>query len=224
MVFRQIAQVFVPLTTPITSSASIFQTLFAQGKIACTTPAPGNNACITAADLMQFTDPSSVFPTQEFSARLVAKPITVTHTGPNPFFTVLFSGQPDYQNPYSQQGEFGIEREIAAGFSVSASYIYVHTLKLPVAIDINLLPAPLVPAGPAGIPIRQWAARRLPWRPRVLMAPSTFLTRPAPASPILVFSRPTNIVPRIRPLPGRHSRGQEKIQSSFGLHRKLYFQ
>jgi hypothetical protein len=154
--FRQIAQVFVPINTPITNSGTIFQTLFAQGKIQCTTPAPGNNACITPADLTQFTDPSSVFPTPGVPCPACAKPITVTHTGPTPFFTVLFSGQPDYQNPYSEQGEFGIEREIGGGLSVSASYIYVHTLKLPVAIDTNVLPAPFVSAGPANIPIRQW--------------------------------------------------------------------
>jgi len=142
--FRQIAQVFVPLTgapgNPSLTSAKIFQTLFAQGKVQCTTPAPGNAACITPADLAQ---PSLN--------------IAVTHTGPIPPLSVIFSGQPDYQNPYSQQGEFGIEREIGGGVSVSASYIYVHTLKLPVAIDINLLPAPFVPAGPANIPIRQWS-------------------------------------------------------------------
>ncbi len=165
--FRQIAQVFVPLTTPITSSATIFQTLFAQGKIAPCTLAPGQAACITPPDLTQFTDPSSVFgPPGVYCGGAVpfgspcptGKPITITHTGPNPFFTVLFSGQPDYQNPYSEQGEFGIEREIGGGLSVSASYIYVHTLKLPVAIDTNLLPAPFVQAGPANIQIRQWGA------------------------------------------------------------------
>jgi len=160
--FRQIAQVFVPLNTPITSSATIFQTLFAQGKVQCTTPAPGNAACITPADLTQFTDPSSVFPTPGVSCPSCARPITITHTGPNPFFTVLFSGQPDYRNPYSQQAELGIEREIAKGFSVSASYIYVHTIGLPVAIDTNLLPAPFAPIGPAGIPIRQWAGTSCP--------------------------------------------------------------
>ncbi len=155
--FRQIAQVFIPLNTPITNSGTIFQTLFAQGKIACTTPAPGQAACITATDLTQFTDPSSEFTAPGvFCGAPCAQPITITHTGPNPFFTVLFNGQPDYQNPYSEQGEFGVEREIAGGLSVSASYIYVHTLKIPVAIDTNLLPAPLAPAGPAGIPIRQW--------------------------------------------------------------------
>ena len=160
--FRQIAQVFVPLTTPITSSATIFQTLFAQGRIQCTTPAPGDAACITPADLSQFTDPSSVFPTPGVPCPACAQPITITHSGPNPFFTVLFSGQPDYRNPYSQQAEYGIEREIASGLSVSASYIYVHTIGLPVAIDINLLPAPFLPAGPAGIPIRQWAGTSCP--------------------------------------------------------------
>jgi Carboxypeptidase regulatory-like domain len=154
--FRQIAQVFVPINTPITNSGTIFQTLFAKGKIAPCTLAPGQAACITPADLTQFTDPSSVFPTPGVPCPACAKPITVTHTGPTPFFTVLFSGQPDYQNPYSEQGEFGIEREIGGGLSVSASYIYVHTLKLPVAIDTNVLPAPFVSAGPANIPIRQW--------------------------------------------------------------------
>lgn len=139
--FRQIAQIFTTFSANpavITSANNIFQTLFAQGKIACTTPAPGKDACITPADLAQFG-------------------ITITHTGAIPSLSVIFSGQPGYQNPYSQQGELGIEREISNGLSISASYIYVHTLHLPVAIDINLKPAPFVPAGPANIPIRQWS-------------------------------------------------------------------
>jgi hypothetical protein len=185
--FRQIAQVFVPLTTPITSSATIFQTLFAQGKIAPCTLAPGQAACITPADLGQFTDPSSVFgPPGVYCGGVVpfgspcptAKPITITHTGPNPFFTVLFSGQPDYQNPYSGQGEFGIEREIGGGLSVSASYIYVHTLKLPVAIDTNLLPAPFVSAGPANIPIRQWNVSQAGAPGSAASAPATLAACP----------------------------------------------
>ena len=100
--------------------------MFAQGKIQCTTPAAGNAACIAPADLTQFG-------------------INVTHTGPVPPLSVLFSGQPDYQNPYSQQAEFGIEREIARGWAISLSGIYVHTIGLPVAIDTNALPtAPFV--------------------------------------------------------------------------------
>ena len=147
--YRQIAQVFTTFSSNpanLTSANNIFQTLFAQGKIACTTPAPGSDACITPADLAQFG-------------------IAVTHTGPIPPLSVIFSGQPGYQNPYSQQAEFGIEREISNGLSISASYIYVHTLHLPVAIDTNnarILNLPLaqqfVPAGPANIPIRQWGA------------------------------------------------------------------
>lgn len=104
-------------------SACIYQTLFAQGKVQCTTPAAGAAACITPADLLQFG-------------------INVTHTGAPPILTVLFSGQPNYQNPYSEQASFGIEREISRGFSVAVSGIYSHTLRLPVAIDINALPAP----------------------------------------------------------------------------------
>jgi Carboxypeptidase regulatory-like domain len=168
--FRQIAHIFAPLpgipvptggvlrlftgapNPPAFSSAVVFQTLFAQGRIACTTPTPGNDACITPADVTQF---------QCIDAANPSGPpipcISITHTGPVPPLSVIFRGQPDYRNPYSQQAEFGIEREIAKGLSISGSYIYVHTIGLPVAIDINLLPAPFVPTGPAGIPIRQWS-------------------------------------------------------------------
>ncbi|HET7258422.1 MAG TPA: carboxypeptidase regulatory-like domain-containing protein [Candidatus Acidoferrum sp.] len=132
---RQIANLLAPasinapcppagVSTPtIPLSACIFQTLFAQGKVSCKTPAAGEVACITAADLAQFG-------------------ITVSNTGPLPLLTVIFSGQPGYQNPYSEQASFGIEREIANGFSVSLSGIYSHTLRLPVAIDINAVPQP----------------------------------------------------------------------------------
>ncbi|HYX70830.1 MAG TPA: carboxypeptidase regulatory-like domain-containing protein [Terriglobales bacterium] len=122
--FQQIAQVFVPLTgapgNPALTSAAIFQTLFAQGKVQCAIPAPGNAACITPADLTQFG-------------------ININHTGTAPL-SVFFSGQPDYQSPYSEQAEFGIEREISAGWSIGGSYIYSHTLHLPVALDLNNLP------------------------------------------------------------------------------------
>jgi hypothetical protein len=129
---RPIAQTFVSLNpsgvTPpgvcpgnVLNSACIFQTLFATGKVQCTTPAAGNAACITPADLTPFG-------------------INITHTGPVPPLSVLFSGQPNYQNPYSQQAEFGIEREIAKGWAVSLSGIYVHTIGLPVAIDTNAKP------------------------------------------------------------------------------------
>jgi Carboxypeptidase regulatory-like domain/TonB dependent receptor len=104
-------------------SACIFQTLFGQGKISCTTPAAGAAACITPADLTQFG-------------------ITVSNTGPLPLLTVIFSGQPGYQNPYSQQASLGVERQIANGLSISVSGIYSHTLRLPVALDTNILPAP----------------------------------------------------------------------------------
>jgi hypothetical protein len=139
---RPIAQTFVPLTATPISSAVIFQTLFAQNKVSCTTPAAGNAACITPADLTQFG-------------------INITHTGPVPPLSVLFSGQPNYQNPYSQQAEFGIEREITKGWAVSLSGIYVHTIGLPVAIDQNantLAPFVTVPLANGGTArFRSWA-------------------------------------------------------------------
>ena len=122
-------------------SACIFQALFRQGKVTCTTPSAGAAACITPPDLAQFG-------------------ITVSNTGPLPLLTVIFSGQPNYQNPYAQQASLGIEREITPGFSVSVSGIYSHTLRLPVAIDINALPAPTtsVPLANSGTAtFRSWS-------------------------------------------------------------------
>ena len=132
---RQIANFLAPasinapcapagVSTPtVPLSACIFQSLFAEGKVTCTTPAAGAAACITPADLQQFG-------------------ITVSNTGPLPLLTVIFSGQPGYQNPYSEQASFGIERELAPGFSISLSGIYSHTLRLPVAIDTNAVAQP----------------------------------------------------------------------------------
>ena len=87
--------------------------------------------------------------------------INITNTGPTPPLSVLFSGQPNYKNPYSQQAEIGIEREIANGWAVSLSGIYVHTIGLPVAIDVNALPAPFtsIPLANGGTAtFRNWAA------------------------------------------------------------------
>jgi len=110
------------------TAPAVFQTLFAGGApgnlIACTTPAPGNNACIT---------PAAVAPLG----------INVTNSGPIGPLQVVFVNQPGYRPPIAQQASFGIEREIGPGFSISLSGIYSHTQRIPVAIDTNLLPAPL---------------------------------------------------------------------------------
>ncbi len=140
--FRQIAQVFVQLngvpgSPPSLTSALIFQTLFAQGKINCGIPAAGTEACITEADLAQFG-------------------INVTHNGSIPPLTVLFSGAPNYQNTYSQQAEIGVERDLGHKLSISLSYIHARTLHIPRARDKNLKPAPFQATGPANIPIRRW--------------------------------------------------------------------
>ncbi len=129
---REISIYIVPLTgtpgsNPALNSATVFQTLFAQGAIGCTKPAAGSYACITPGagpgGLAQFG-------------------LNVTNSGPLAELQVVFVDQPNFRNPYSQQAEFGIEREIAPGVSIAASYIYSHTIGLPVAIDTNLLPAP----------------------------------------------------------------------------------
>jgi Carboxypeptidase regulatory-like domain/TonB dependent receptor-like, beta-barrel len=126
-----------PLTStglPIQNSAVVFQTLFATpappgnapgaNLISCTKPAPGTSACITPADVAPFG-------------------IISSNDGQLSPLQVLFSNPPDYKPPYSQQASLGIEREISPGFSISLSGIYSHTMRLPVAIDTNLLKAPM---------------------------------------------------------------------------------
>jgi Carboxypeptidase regulatory-like domain len=128
---REISIYIIPITgvpggSPGLTAPNVFQTLFAEGAISCTTPPPGSYACITPA--------------------LLAQPglgLNVTNSGPLSELQVVFTDQPNFRPPYSQQAEFGIEREIAPGFSISASYIYSHTIGLPTAIDTNLLPAPM---------------------------------------------------------------------------------
>jgi hypothetical protein len=107
----------------LAGAPAVFQTLFGQGLIQCTTPTPGNAACITPAAVAPFG-------------------INVTNSGPIGPLQVVFVNQPGYRPPIAQQASFGIEREIGPGFSISASFIYSHTQRLPVAIDTNLLPAP----------------------------------------------------------------------------------
>ena len=107
----------------LAGAPTVFQTLFGQGLIQCTTPTPGNAACITPGDVAQFG-------------------IGVTNSGPVGPLQVVFANQPGYRPPLAQQASFGIEREISNGFSISVSGIYSHTQHLPVAIDTNLLPAP----------------------------------------------------------------------------------
>jgi len=105
------------------TAPAVFQTLFGQGLIQCTTPTPGNNACIT---------PAAVAPLG----------INVTNSGPVAPLQVVFVNQPGYRPPIAQQVSFGVERQLGPGFSISLSGVYTHTQRIPVAIDTNLLPAP----------------------------------------------------------------------------------
>lgn len=133
---RQIAQ-FLTVLNPLdplgrTSPITIYQTLRRQGVIGVPTP----TRSITSADLAQF----GIIPSQ---------------TGPRPPFSVIFRNPADYQNPYAQQGSFGIEREVAGGLALSAGYVFVRGTKLTSSRDDNLLPAPTNPLKGG---IRDWGA------------------------------------------------------------------
>jgi hypothetical protein len=117
-----------PFSPFLQTSNQVFGELFAAGLIQCTVPTAGNKACITPAALGPAGINSGIFP---------------TNGGPIGPLQVLFSNPPNYRPPDAQQASLGIEREITPGFSISLSGIYSHTQHLPVAIDTNLLPAPM---------------------------------------------------------------------------------
>jgi hypothetical protein len=118
------ADPITPTGLPIANSAAVFQGLFAEGLIQCTTPTAGNEACITPGAVAPFG-------------------IIAANSGQLAPLQAFFSNPPNYKPPYSQQASIGIEREISPGFSIGVSGIYSHTQRLPVAIDTNLLPAPM---------------------------------------------------------------------------------
>ena len=115
-----------PFSPLLQTSNQVFGELFAGGFVQCTTPTAGNKACVTPGALAGIG--SGIFP---------------TNGGPIGPLQVLFSNPPNYRPPMAQQASIGIERELAPGFSISLSGIYSHTQHLPVAIDTNLLKAPM---------------------------------------------------------------------------------
>jgi hypothetical protein len=139
---RQVTTLVIPLNgiagNPAANSAAIFQTMFAQGKVMCNTPTAGATGCITPADLATFG-------------------INASNSGPLPPNAFLLGTAPNFKNPYSEQASFGIERELAPDVSLSANYIYVHTVHLARTTDVNLLPgAPIATLN--GVQYQNWAA------------------------------------------------------------------
>ncbi len=124
---REISIYIDPLTPTgipgLLPANQLFQGLFALGLIQCTTPTPGNAACITPAAVAPFG-------------------INVTNSGQLSPLQVIFVNQRGYRPPIAQQVSLGIEGEVAPGWILGVSGIYSHTQRLPVAIDTNLLPAP----------------------------------------------------------------------------------
>ncbi len=107
----------------LAGAPAVFSGLFAKGLIQCKTPAAGNAACITPADVAPLG-------------------INVTNSGPVGPLQVIFANQAGYRPPIAQQASIAVEHQFAPGFTISVSGIYTHTQRLPVAIDTNLLPAP----------------------------------------------------------------------------------
>ncbi|HLQ44900.1 MAG TPA: hypothetical protein VK137_09245, partial [Planctomycetaceae bacterium] len=65
--------------------------------------------------------------------------INISHNGPLPPLSVVFSASPDYRNPQTQQTSLGIQHEFGHRFTVSANGIFVRGSHLTDAYDNNLL-------------------------------------------------------------------------------------
>ena len=116
---------------------------------------------------------------------------TTAVSNPCPIYPNIFSAPPsaggvnpslylfarDYAQPYVQQGRFGIERELFANTSFSASYLYFRGVHLSRTRDINLgTPVPTRVTDPAGQPfivLRHPAARPIPGFARISVFEST---------------------------------------------------
>ncbi|HEX8187647.1 MAG TPA: TonB-dependent receptor [Pyrinomonadaceae bacterium] len=63
----------------------------------------------------------------------------------------LYYFAPDYVQPYVEQGRLGVERELARGLSLSATYLFYRGVHLTRTRDVNLsAPVALTAAGPDG--------------------------------------------------------------------------
>jgi hypothetical protein len=99
-------------------------------------------------------------------------------------FPAFFNLPKTFHNPYSEQASLGIENEISKGMSISADYIYVHTLRLPWTQNSNLLPtAPTVAGIPGtnGLPFQTWNSR---FAPQCALA----VGNPCFANPLIIFN------------------------------------
>jgi hypothetical protein len=66
----------------------------------------------------------------------------------------IFRPDPRFATPYSQQASAGAEYLLAKNLTVRADYLFVHGVKLPRTLNVNLLPpVALTPANAAGLGI-----------------------------------------------------------------------
>jgi hypothetical protein len=96
-----------PLGPRAPTSFQIYQTLLAQGVIGRRT--------IAVSDLAQF----GLVP------------------GPNRTLEVRFRVGPNFENPYTQQASFAIQRDLGAGYGVEVSYLFSRGAHIPRNHDIN---------------------------------------------------------------------------------------
>lgn len=91
----------------------------------------------------------------------------------------LFLFQQDYQQPYVQQGRFGVEREIMKNLTLSVTYLYFRGVHLSRTRDINLFP-PVATTAVDPVTGQSFAIQRFP---------AASFTATAPIRPFTRYSR-----------------------------------
>ena len=142
--FDDPTSIFIVLATPTTNSFGLPRSFDMYGGLAQLT----NNFSrpITLADVRQILPPASSLP-----AGVTARPIT---PGPGTPLEVRFRQEASYRNPTNYQASFGIQRDLGAGFSLDAGYLFVRGLHITRNRDVNLFKAtgPVSALNPNGGP------------------------------------------------------------------------
>jgi len=142
--FDDPTSIFIVLATPTTNSFGLPRSFDMYGGLAQLT----NNFSrpITLNDVRQILPPASSLP-----PGVTARPIT---PGPGTPLEVRFRQADGYRNPTSYQASLGVQRDLGAGFSLDAGYLYVRGLHITRNRDINQFKAtgPVSPLNPNGGP------------------------------------------------------------------------
>jgi hypothetical protein len=130
-----------PFFGDLTTACSSFSLTYPDGSVHTMSPngTPFKTLCQT--ETVAQAAPQFVATQQQYQANAAANSVSTN----GPYFGNTLNGsglyEPNYKQPYSEQWNFGIEREIFKGAILSVDYIHNTTLKIGQTLDTNHLGA-----------------------------------------------------------------------------------